>query len=101
MLGGRCASVGRLAGKVDLICGARDFYPRPPAAARQAMGSRALDRSPHKALIWRRRRKRRRGAFRMTVVLTTRTDIDLDCFRRVAWEGETVRIGEAALQRIA
>ena len=37
----------------------------------------------------------------MTVVLTTRTDIDLDCFRRVAWQGEAVRISEAALQRIA
>ena len=37
----------------------------------------------------------------MTVVLTTRTDIDLDCFRRVAWQSEAVRISEAALQRIA
>ena len=37
----------------------------------------------------------------MTVVLTTRNDIDLDSFRRVAWQGEGVRISEAALQRIA
>src|SRR5690348_11726995 len=36
----------------------------------------------------------------MTVVLTTRNDIDLDSFRRVAWQGEGVRISEAALQRI-
>ena len=33
----------------------------------------------------------------MTVVLTTRTDIDLHCFRRVAWQSEAVRISEAAL----
>ena len=37
----------------------------------------------------------------MTVVLTTRNDINLDSFRRVAWQGEGVRISEAALQRIA
>ena len=28
----------------------------------------------------------------MTVVLTTRNDIDLDTFRRVAWQGEGVRL---------
>lgn len=37
----------------------------------------------------------------MTVVLTTRSDITLETFRRVAWEGEDVRIGPAALERMA
>jgi histidine ammonia-lyase len=37
----------------------------------------------------------------MTVVLTERSDISLAAFERVAWRGEPVRIGEAALQRIA
>jgi len=37
----------------------------------------------------------------MTVVLTTRADITLDAVRRVAWQGENVRISDAALQRIA
>src|SRR5262249_34726166 len=37
----------------------------------------------------------------MTVILTTRRDIDLTCFRRVAWQGEGVRISESALARIA
>jgi histidine ammonia-lyase len=37
----------------------------------------------------------------MTVLLTRRSDIDLDAFRRVAWQGEGVKIGEPALARIA
>ena len=37
----------------------------------------------------------------MTVELTKRSDIDLEAFRRVAWQGEGVRISEAALARIA
>jgi histidine ammonia-lyase len=37
----------------------------------------------------------------MTVVLTTRADIDLGSVHRVAWRGEGVRIAESALQRIA
>ena len=36
----------------------------------------------------------------MTVELTTRADITLDAVRRVAWEGETVRIAEPALARM-
>ena len=37
----------------------------------------------------------------MTVVLTTRNDIDLDSFRRVAWQGEGVRISEAGRRALA
>ena len=37
----------------------------------------------------------------MTVVLTVRTDIDLDTVHRVAWLGENVRLSETALRRIA
>jgi histidine ammonia-lyase len=37
----------------------------------------------------------------MAVVLEDRADITLDCFRRVAWEGEAVEISEAATERIA
>lgn len=37
----------------------------------------------------------------MTVVLTSRTDIDLDTVHRVAWRGENVRLSETALRRIA
>jgi histidine ammonia-lyase len=37
----------------------------------------------------------------MTVELTRRSDIDLEAFRRVAWQGEGVRITEPALARIA
>ncbi len=37
----------------------------------------------------------------MAVVLTTRGDITLEAFERVAWRGEPVRIAEAALKRIA
>jgi histidine ammonia-lyase len=37
----------------------------------------------------------------MTVVLADRTDITLDAFRRVAWEGEPVRIAPAASERMA
>lgn len=37
----------------------------------------------------------------MTVVLTTRTDITLKTFRRVAWEDEDVRIAAEALERMA
>jgi histidine ammonia-lyase len=37
----------------------------------------------------------------MTVVLTRRTDIDLDTVRRVAWLGENVRLSETALSCIA
>jgi histidine ammonia-lyase len=37
----------------------------------------------------------------MTVMLTTRSDIDLPSFRRVAWQGEAVRISDAARARIA
>src|SRR5919198_811256 len=36
----------------------------------------------------------------MTVVLSTRRDIDLDAVRRVAWRGEAVELAEAALTRI-
>jgi hypothetical protein len=35
---------------VDLICVERDFYPRLPALARQAIGQQGLDRSGGKAL---------------------------------------------------
>jgi histidine ammonia-lyase len=38
---------------------------------------------------------------RMEVRLARRSDIDLDAFRRVAWDGEGVTIAPAALQRIA
>ena len=37
----------------------------------------------------------------MTVVLTRRTDINLESFRRVAWLGENVRLSDTALQIIA
>jgi histidine ammonia-lyase len=37
----------------------------------------------------------------MTVVLTSRTDIDLDTVHRVAWLEENVRLSEMALRRIA
>jgi histidine ammonia-lyase len=37
----------------------------------------------------------------MTLELTTRRDITLAALRRVAWQGESVRIAEAALARIA
>ena len=37
----------------------------------------------------------------MTLVLTTRADITLDAVHRVAWQGETVRLSEAALRRVA
>ncbi len=37
----------------------------------------------------------------MTVRLATRHDIDLATFRRVAWQGEPVRIAKSALERIA
>src|SRR5258706_9029480 len=37
----------------------------------------------------------------MTVVLTTRADIDLHAVYRAAWRGEGVRISGAALERIA
>jgi len=37
----------------------------------------------------------------MTVVLDRRADIDLEAFRRVAWQGEGLRIAEPALVRIA
>ena len=37
----------------------------------------------------------------MTVVLTKRNDITLEAVHRVAWQGEGVRIAEAALARIA
>lgn len=37
----------------------------------------------------------------MTVVLSKRSEITLDALHRVAWCGESVRIGEAALERIA
>lgn len=37
----------------------------------------------------------------MTVVLTKRTDIDLDAFRRVAWEGEDARLSDEALEQMA
>jgi histidine ammonia-lyase len=38
---------------------------------------------------------------RLEVRLACRSDIDLDAFRRVAWDGEGVTIAPAALQRIA
>lgn len=37
----------------------------------------------------------------MTVVLDRRGDIDLNAFRRVAWQGESLAISEPALARIA
>lgn len=37
----------------------------------------------------------------MTVVLTSRTDINLDSVHRVAWRDENVRLSETALRRIA
>ena len=37
----------------------------------------------------------------MTVVLRRRSDIDLDAFRRVAWERESVELAPPALERIA
>jgi histidine ammonia-lyase len=37
----------------------------------------------------------------MTVVLTSRTDINLDTVHRVAWRDENVRLSETALRRIA
>src|SRR5579864_8452506 len=37
----------------------------------------------------------------MTVVLTRRSDINLEAVLRVAWQGEDVRITPAALERIA
>lgn len=37
----------------------------------------------------------------MTVILSSRSDINLESFGRVAWGGEPVRITDAALQRIA
>src|SRR5271170_6601806 len=37
----------------------------------------------------------------MTVLLTTRRDINLDTVYRVAWRGESVRIADTALARIA
>ena len=37
----------------------------------------------------------------MTVLLTTRRDINLDTAYRVAWRGEPVRIADSALERIA
>ena len=37
----------------------------------------------------------------MTVMLTTRADINLDTVYRVAWQREDVRMAEAALERIA
>src|SRR5690348_10501944 len=37
----------------------------------------------------------------MTVLLTTRADINLEAVLRVAWQGEDARIAPAALERIA
>ncbi len=37
----------------------------------------------------------------MTVTLARRADIDLDAFRRVAWEGEAVSVDHAALDEVA
>ena len=37
----------------------------------------------------------------MTVVLARRADINLDSFRRVAWQGEAVRLADTALKTIA
>ena len=37
----------------------------------------------------------------MTVVLTRRADINLESYRRVAWQGESVRLSDTALQVIA
>jgi histidine ammonia-lyase len=37
----------------------------------------------------------------MTVIVTTRADINLDSVYRVAWQNENVRISDGALQRIA
>jgi hypothetical protein len=44
MLGGSAAALVVLDCNVDLICVERDFYPRLPALARQAMGQ-ASDRA--------------------------------------------------------
>jgi histidine ammonia-lyase len=37
----------------------------------------------------------------LTVILNRRSDIDLNAYYRAAWQRENVRIGDAALQRIA
>ncbi len=37
----------------------------------------------------------------MAVVLSSAEDLDLDAFRRVAWEGETVELSAAALSHVA
>ena len=37
----------------------------------------------------------------LTVILNLRSDIDLNAYYRAAWQRENVRIGDAALQRIA
>src|SRR4051794_16098103 len=37
----------------------------------------------------------------MTVILTTRADVNLDAVFRVAWKKDRVEIGEQALRRIA
>lgn len=37
----------------------------------------------------------------MTVILHTRSEIDLDAFERVAWRGEAVELAPSALERIA
>jgi histidine ammonia-lyase len=37
----------------------------------------------------------------MTIILTTREDINLDTVFRVAWKRDTVQISDKALQRIA
>jgi histidine ammonia-lyase len=37
----------------------------------------------------------------MTVVLTRRADINLESYRRVAWQGESVRLSDTAIQVIA
>jgi histidine ammonia-lyase len=37
---------------------------------------------------------------RMSVLLRSRSDLDLDCFLRVAWKGESVTLATEALERI-
>ena len=46
---------------------------------------------------WRRRSSRRqRGLPVDRRARRTRNDIDLDCYRRVAWQGEAVRLSDGA-----
>ena len=50
MLGGSAAALVVLDFNFELICVERDFYPRLPALARQAIGQQGLYRNGGKAL---------------------------------------------------